>query len=145
MQSKHQVHETEIGRWEFRIDRWCGSRDTDTVAGILRLCSTRRPCASRFPDGLNDRIDVVAVVQDLVDLFIPPDQLLQRMLVRRGQHETATVKGGLSQVLKKPPIALVRGDDVIDDDFRIMLREDGTQRRSRNPSRAILIAGIGAR
>jgi hypothetical protein len=44
------------------------------------LGSTRRPCASRLPYCLNDRIDVAAVVQDLVDLFVPADQLRQRML-----------------------------------------------------------------
>ena len=48
MQSKHQVHETKIGLWEFRLDGGCGSRDTNSVAGILRLLVRLRHFESLF-------------------------------------------------------------------------------------------------
>lgn len=45
---------TEIGGGEFKRECHCGPRDTETVAGILRLSSTRRTRASGFADSLND-------------------------------------------------------------------------------------------
>jgi hypothetical protein len=93
---------------------------------------TRRTRFRGFANCVHNRIDVGAVLDDLVDGFVPADEPLQRRGVGSCQHEAAILEQGRAQVLEETPVALKRRDHVIDDHSRIVLGEHGAEIQARS-------------
>jgi len=101
--------------------------------------ASRRPTLSEIlgkrlrlsrPAPLARSRDVVRLPDDLVDVLRPAAQLDRLLGVRAGNHESRPCRFGASaQVLQEPPAAIVRRDEVVDDDLRLVLLDEAGEAR----------------